>query len=420
MADQETKRVFLSYSSEDKKEVDPFELELRRRGLPLWRDRHNLLHGRLTSSEIENACREASGFVFYLSKNAARSDWVRERELEHALDIAPTKPSLGIVPVFRESIEEIIRILKDQGARDPERISGYHGYVMDPLKIKQYRAHEELRPAADAVFGAFLHTLRENNPSGSLLRIGVATRGGAALRGHQLDLLLDWTEDYGNEGNNPPNPKKCATVLKPALQSLWKGVTKNWPKLAVRFVPQCHLSMALALGFRFGRNSGVTLEVVNPYDKEEVWKGPHAPREAAMDAWNISIEDEGQGEMVVAVCISRPAKTVKTGIDKWIRDKGMDVGMALYFEPKEGTSNRALLGRKPYEVHAMACAVVQAMVDGQGQLGNRNVHLFIVGPPGLAVLIGQQLPNAGHIQTYEWVTATNDYEPCFVLKDAAL
>jgi len=77
-------KVFLSYSSKDCSEVDKLDLELRRRGVVLWRDRESLLSGRPLKDEIAAAADQAAGFAFYLTMNAARSEWVREKERKHS------------------------------------------------------------------------------------------------------------------------------------------------------------------------------------------------------------------------------------------------------------------------------------------------------------------------------------------------
>ncbi|CAM2070117.1 SAVED domain-containing protein [Sulfidibacter corallicola] len=415
-----TKSVFLSYSHKDSGEVELFELALRRRGIPLWRDRDNLLRGRVTAHEIGKACEEAAGFVFYLSQEAARSEWVRDRELEDALSAARRNPSLGIVPVFRDDLETIRTVLDEPGTNMGLEVSNRAGAVIDPRKMKDGRMLAELDRAADDVFASFLHTLKETNPSGGVLRLGAATRGGPALRGHALDLILDWTVDFGDTQNQPPNPTQCDRFLKPALRTLCKGINKYWAGHRIRIVPHCHLSMALALGFQFGRNSGYELEVVDPYTKE-VWVGPRKRQRGLPEAWDcrqFESQENENGDVVVAVCVSRAIDTVRTGIENWINHNGIEVSVSRYYEPTGGTSHNALTGRHRDEPHRMAVAIVDELDETRKRYPNSKIHFFLVGPPGFAILIGQQLPNVGAVHTYEWVTETNDYRPCFELRDS--
>jgi len=107
MADS-IRRVFLSYSAQDVQEVERLDLELRRRGVPLWRDRTELLKGRPAVVEIARAATEAAGFAFYLTSHAVRSEWVREKERSHALQNLTLKKGFGIVPIFREDLKTLV------------------------------------------------------------------------------------------------------------------------------------------------------------------------------------------------------------------------------------------------------------------------------------------------------------------------
>lgn len=68
MAKEKIRRVFLSYASENHREVLRFDRELRRRGVPLWRDRVNLPRGRDIHEEIlakVQTLRPAKTHLFY-------------------------------------------------------------------------------------------------------------------------------------------------------------------------------------------------------------------------------------------------------------------------------------------------------------------------------------------------------------------
>ena len=100
------KKIFLSYSTKDKQEVERFDRELRRRGVPVWRDQYDLTGGRVTEAEIEAASRDVAGTVFYLTENAADSEWVREKERGYALAARDAR-SASIVPIFRDELAVI-------------------------------------------------------------------------------------------------------------------------------------------------------------------------------------------------------------------------------------------------------------------------------------------------------------------------
>ncbi len=413
-------KVFLSYSARDIKEVEQLDSELRRRGVPLWRDREDLSVGRLADPDIEEAAEESAGFVFYLTMNAAQSEWVREREREHALNIASQRGAFGIVPIFRDDRKavcaEMVRLGANQpGATTPHSpydLSGHAGYVIDHTMVARGRLGDELSVAAGQVLLSLMKTISEDRGNGAPLNIGLATRGGPALGKYSLDLLVDWTEDF----KKLPGVATCEKVLQPGLTALWKAIRKYWPGPNLRLYPQCHLSMALAVGFQFRRNTGAKIEIVNPYT-EEKWQGPSQPLEALPSAWEfcdpvITLPGRGIG---LAVNISQPMDRFRQTVEGSIDSAGLDVGTLVFACPQCGPSRQALNGKASDEVHRWAVAAADKILDLQGLGNHTGVHLFVAGPPGFAILLGQQLSNVGAVQAYEWKDSEKVYGPSFRL-----
>jgi hypothetical protein len=400
-------RVFLSYSSEDKSEVDLFDRELRRRGVPLWRDRTNLLSGRPTKIEIERAAGEAAGFVFYLTKNAAASEWVRETERDYALRNARLNQGFGLVPVFRDDMKAVVAEMQrlaagsDLAAYD---LRGYNGYVVD----RGGSLAAELARAADAVLESLMATHLAKARPGDRLHIGLATRNGPGLSDFSLDLLIDWTADYEPEGSMPD-----AGLVGPALGSLAK-ILSRWPGRAFEIILKCHLTMALAVGFTFRRTYGADLSVVDVVTKER-WIGPPTPLPPAPGLLSILPEPGtiGSSGIVVAIGISQP---LKRSIDAHVKSSGLVVGHKLFIEPASGASPNSLQGIAAETAHQMACAVRDAILDSQRQVGKGEIHLFFAGPVPFAILLGQQLSSVGPVQTYEWLNSESRYEPSLRLQ----
>ena len=69
--------VFLSYAWEDEQLADRLELQLRLRGVPAWRDRHDMRWGayneEIVLEAIERCC---SGFVLLLSDAVMQSRFI--------------------------------------------------------------------------------------------------------------------------------------------------------------------------------------------------------------------------------------------------------------------------------------------------------------------------------------------------------
>lgn len=409
--------IFLSYSSADAPEVNLLDLELRRRGVPLWRDRSDLAIGRPSAVEIDRAGREAAGLVVYLTANAAQSEWVREHELSVAQNNAQRFPAFGIVPIFRGDIhqvsEEMVSLGKKPKAPDgssPYDLRGFNGYIVDWDRAKQGFLREELSAAADRVLSCLLDSLAQTRRGMGCLRIGAITRQ-ASLGAHDVDLLLDLREDFPR-GGPIPDPAQCEAHLLPALGSLEKHLSRSWPSLELRLILQCHLTLALALGFQFRRNTGASLEAVEIHSGD-IWPGPKVPLPPAHDLWTVT-EDAlaGGPDLAVAVGVSGPIVKEVQGA---LKDHGIRAAHLLRFEPVRGASKTALQGIDREAPHRMAVAVAERLTIARAERGYRTVHLFYAGPPALAALLAQQLSNVGTIQTYEWLDGASCYRPTFQL-----
>ncbi|HBL25940.1 MAG TPA: hypothetical protein DD490_03795, partial [Acidobacteria bacterium] len=376
------RRVFLSYSAEDVQEVERLDLELRRRGVPLWRDRTELLKGRPAEEEIEKAADQSAGFAFYLTSHAVRSEWVREKERGHALQNFARKKGFGIVPIFREDLKTLVTDFQRLGTGRPGTdydIGRFNGYTMDLARIGRGELAPEIAAAAETVLLSLLETLREGAPAGDRLRIGLATRRGPGLHGLPLHLLLDWTVDYEPLGQ-VPDAAAFDRDLAPALRSLANAI-RSWPGLALQLVPKCHLSMALAVGFALRRTFSADLEVVEILTGE-AWAGPAVPRPPAPDLWTLKTRNPPKGSspsstVVVTVGISRPIARTVVG---FLRSSGLAYGRRLDFEPRPAPSTTVLQGRDPDAAQRMAVAVREAIVAAQSRIGQGEVHLFFAGP----------------------------------------
>lgn len=412
-------RVFLSYSSKDRDEVQALATELRRRGVPLWWDTTDLPRGRSTEKSLAEAAKAAAGFAFYLTENAARSAWVRETERRYALDNLREDRTFGIFPIFRDDRRAVTKLLQDlaEGSdRSAYDLSDYHGSIVQVDPANGAPTDEELGNVAGGVLRQLLLTLAERSPGVPALRIGARTRGGPALKSQPLDLLVDWTQDYPDQEGRGEFPSPVTLErLWAALSSIRAATGHEWRGNRIRIVPQCHLSMALAIGFLFRRNSGMVLEVVNPYDST-TWEGPHEPEPVLNDWWadpSAAEKDIGRGEdLAISIGISQP---VRPGADAFIEHRALSVAKRIDFEPAAGPGKRSMERLTGTEAHRAAQAVVESISRQRSEGVRGTVHLFLAGPAPFAVLLAQHLSNLGAIQTYEWKDNEQTYTPMFLL-----
>lgn len=410
------RKMFLSYSSKDKAEIERLDHELRRRGVPTWWDQYDLTGGRINEAQIEAACRDAAGFVFYLTHEAAQSRWVREKERAYALDACRRRSDVGIVPIFRDdrlAIREAMRDARDghpTSRAEPYDLTTFQGYEIDSKKDLD----GELRRAANKVLGSLLTSLDATKPPGEAWTVGLVTRGGLLPLEHAPDLLLDWSQDFPVRAhdampNEPPTREQWKNVLEPALDAFADELKPLLKARALRIVAQCHLTLALAFGYRFRRNTGVELSVIEPYSGD-VWESPRAPLAPEHDAWSKKRKKVGDGEdLALAINVTQERKSFNAQVLAAAR-RG-NIGNVLIFEPAGGTSKTAFANLEPTAVHRRALAVVEQLQRDARFPDCRVVHLFIAVPVGFAILLAQQFSNVRAVQTYEWSEAIQGYLP---------
>jgi len=96
--------TFLSHSSADKPLVEAVLVELGRRGIVAWLDKHELVSGGTLSQAISEAIKQQATVAVFLSDNAVTSDWVND-ELTEALKV---HADVDIIPVYLGDCRKLI------------------------------------------------------------------------------------------------------------------------------------------------------------------------------------------------------------------------------------------------------------------------------------------------------------------------
>jgi hypothetical protein len=407
------RRVFLSHSSKNLAEVIRFDCHLRRHGVPLWRDRVDMAKGAATEEEIRRAGDEALGFTFYLTKDAAESEWVRVKELGHAVRNAGLDNSFGIVPVFRDERNAIADlILSAAKAGEPKYdLRKHNGHVVKAADDLELEA--DLAAAADAVLRSSLRTLRKHAAAGSRLRIAAVTRHTSPWNGTATDLAIDWSHLYPPTGGRLPDNGVGATQLLPPLQRLVTAVVQEWKEQRVQVVPHCHPSLAVATGFALRRGSGFDLEVLDHASGARLL-GPARPQAPIAGLWVESMNEPHATSRDIALAIG-VSRDVAADAVRTLAEHGVDIGAVVSLTPPGGPSNAALPTTDCGSFHRLAVAAVQRVVELQSRRGVGVVHLFLAVPGTLAVLLGQQLTNLGIVQVYDFDNDRRKYAPVFTL-----
>lgn len=101
-------KVFVSYAREDGGVVYPLVMRLKRHGVPIWIDEHNIESGMHWDLAIEDALRDASHVLVILSKASVQSQYVRA-EIDLALE-----GKKKIVPILINACTRPIQIRRIQ------------------------------------------------------------------------------------------------------------------------------------------------------------------------------------------------------------------------------------------------------------------------------------------------------------------
>lgn len=102
--------VFLSHSSQNKTQVKAIADSLGHCGIVPWLDTNCLPPGVTLSKRFEEAIKESTFLVLFISRKAINSDWVN-KELKYALEIENKLGREYIIPVFLDS--QFIDIIKN-------------------------------------------------------------------------------------------------------------------------------------------------------------------------------------------------------------------------------------------------------------------------------------------------------------------
>ena len=99
-----SRRVFISYASEDRTRVESLYEALKKRGHKPWMDKKDLLPGQEWESEIRRIIEESDFFIACMSKKSITKRGFVQKEIRFALDVLGTIPQgqIYFIPVRLE------------------------------------------------------------------------------------------------------------------------------------------------------------------------------------------------------------------------------------------------------------------------------------------------------------------------------
>lgn len=255
-----------------------------------------------------------------------------------------------------------------------------------------------------------------------ILELGKARKGQAKIvylhgwvkQGYAApaDVEVDWTDRFVHASLAVPAQEVWNTGLLPELQGLrqrlaGEGVHNIW------LYAKAPLSVGLAFGNTFSAAEGYNIRVEQPSPGSphplQYWETDAVIRsEIAIEA-RERVGDADAADILIGIGVTDdPAPAV----DQFLRASNLGVKAHLHIFPKAGASETSL---DEGTVNSFARIAKERIREFSNRHAPKRIHLFYLGPFGLAVLLGQKLNGLGtDVQCYER-NKSSGYRPSCLL-----
>ncbi|MBX3408218.1 MAG: SAVED domain-containing protein [Phycisphaeraceae bacterium] len=384
-----TGRCFLSYRRSRLKRIGRLAHCLREHGVPTWQDIDNL--GSEPTIEALGAALDdpstAAGLLL-LSKDVAKSPVILQEEAPRILRRAR----------LRDGFRGHLVLSNGVGYGDVKSILDLPGMLEDPSKswniikppagcsLEQFALHVTERVLLDRL--GDLHTrLTPQDP----LRIRFYAHAQAKSAFEPgFALVLDWVDRYRHR-HAPPSVWNDHLV--PTLERVKDAMRSRCP--GRRVVADGHMTIAtgLLLGRAFVETTGIGLSWVQ-LPSRAVWSLDASPEDSAMVAQIDSLDPHGT-DLAVLVSVRGNVETAVKATAGLPKFRAL---LRIAVADGSGTVDLSTPGRA---VHAARLIGDQLRRARQMYPVAQRIHLFMSGPAGLAMMVGQQLNAVGPVHTYE-------------------
>lgn len=379
-------------------------------GVPTWQDITNL-EAEPAIEELRRVLRdgnEIASAVMWLTPEVADSHVIRKVEAPEILLRHEAKDGFYVQPVaaggldYSEAGEVASRHLgiHDLGAWNLDKADG------DPID------RAEAARIAELVMRRRIKEVVARLGDDEAFRVCLQTRERPAARPGTA-LTLDWRHRF--DGRMAPSEAWDERLL-PALAVVSSSIRELAPDRAVEARGLCSLPAAVALGAAFLAPAGTDLRWYQSRagQPDQVWSLGAAREEAPITIDTVE-PDATSEDMAVLVCLNQD-------VEEALRESGDEVPAFRGFVQVRGTDGVSTHLATPGQAAEAAHRTVEAIHATRREWRDiRRVHLFLAGPTGLAVLIGQLLNGVGVVQTYEHVPddALGTYRRAALLRPGA-
>lgn len=390
MATNPCGRTFVSYRRSAASDVQRLIVAMRARGIPTWRDVDDL-ESELTGDALTRAleAEDTASAVSWITPDVEYSPAIQRVELPRILQRARADGPFFVEFALAGGLDypDADRILREVPTLD----SLSNGWNV--TRLGEAATDAQVCDIARRVLRRRLREIarRDAGP----LQMAIHTRADAPLPfNRDTALQLDWCPLF--EGRHARDGA-WEDSLFPALRDVVTAIQRECSEREIIASGKCALPAGFALGRAFIEPSGLRL----------TWR-QHTG--AAEQDWSLRRELEPSGFRVdatysdlngedVAVLINvrgdvEPAVRASTGLPRF--------AVISRVTPESGTYPASV--ETPGQATHLARAVAGEIrrVRTEHPYATRT-HIFLSGPLGLAVLIGQQLNGLGQVQTYEHI-----------------
>lgn len=394
-----TGRCFVSYRRSHIDDVSKVVAAMLDHGVPAWQDLRDLA-SELLEPALDEVLRSpsTSGSLVWLSEDFRDSAVVTRIEAPRLLERVERDDRFFAEIWLADNLDF-------PRASELFRPSGRHTALSESWNVK--RAVTSDRTLPDGSLGRRIDEAEARRVAVTLLRRRLSKIHSALPPGEPIRVLVN---AYG-EGGETFEPgyaiqlnwnrlfthrfapaDKWQEVIIPALAGVLQAVRSSAPGRALAVEGKATLAACLSLGRTFREVTKVPLSWTQ-HPSGAVWSLAVPPVDAGFRVF-LQPQHVVSNDLAVLISVAgdvEPAVVATSTVPPF--------RAVLSVAPTDGSTRRELA---PGQATQLARQIVGAIREARGQLRTiERIHLFLAGPAGLAVLLGQLLNAVGPVQTYE-------------------
>jgi hypothetical protein len=188
------------------------------------------------------------------------------------------------------------------------------------------------------------------------------------------------------------------TSLYPALKDFLLQAASAGER--VRLIIDAHLTLGFAAGTVLNMKSGRVLEIEQRTLGKNIWSPDDLPPDAAWSRWKFDEEKMPIDGNDLAVAVSLTHNT-SAKVRDYVKASVTQAGWMLHATLASGPGSLGVAcGRHAFELAEGLAGHIKAFREQNRLTG--TTHLFIAGPGGFAVYLGQRQPSMGPLTLYEF------------------